>query len=531
MQSLSTGKTANRQIAGATVTIMLAFILSQVFGLVRQVLATRAFGTDPAMDAFTAAGTYPDLIFSLVASGALASAFIPTFTGLLNRKDYRAAWHLASSIINIIVVVLALLCLVSILIAPQIVATILAPRFPPAEQALCAQLLRIRLLAPVIFGISGLLMGILNTHQRFLLPALAPSMNWLGLILGLVFFVPTMGIYGYAWGAVLGALLHLAIQIPDLFRLSRRAYFLTFGLQDLKVRQVGILMAPRVMGVAAVQLNFLVNTILATGQPTGSTTAISVAWMLLTVPEVVIAQSIAIAALPTFSLQAARFELGEMRASLTATLRSVILLSLPASLGLILLGRPLIVLFFQHGEFTAHSTDMVMWALLWYAMGLVGHSVVEVTSRAFYAMQDTRTPVITTTIAMAINVLLSLLFSWLFSQVGWAPHGGLALANSLATTLEAATLLVLMRRRLKGLGGRSLLGGLGQAALATGVMGLAVWGWVAFTPNLHSLIVVGLGLVIGGGSYFLVTWLLKVPELILLTHWINRHARDVLMRA
>jgi len=514
MQSTPVVKTANRQIAAAAMTIMLAFILSQVFGLVRQILATRAFGTTPVMDAFTAAGIYPDLIFSLVASGALASAFIPSFTGLLTRGDQHSAWRLASAIINLVVVSLAILSVVSILFAPQIVRYILAPKFPPAEAALCAELLRIRLLAPVIFGISGLLMGILNTHQRFLLPALAPAMNWLGMILGLLLFVPSMGIYGYAWGAVLGALLHLAIQLPGVARLPNRVYFPTFGLDNPHVRQVGILMAPRLMGVAAVQLNFLVNTILATGQPVGSTTAISVAWMLLSVPEVVIAQAIAIAALPTFSAQVARAELSEMRLSLSATLRSVVLLSLPASLGLILLGRPLTVLFFQHGVFTPHSTDMVVWALFWYAIGLLGHSMVEVTSRAFYAMHDTRTPVITTTLAMGINIVLSLAFSWLFNQLGWAPHGGLALANSLSTALEGVALLVLMRSRLNGLSGRRLLAGLGQAALATAVMSLCVWGWMAVTPAFNPGLIVIVGVLIGGGSYFLVAWLLKVPELV-----------------
>jgi putative peptidoglycan lipid II flippase len=530
MVSVSAVKTANRQIAGAAATIMLGFILSQLFGLVRQILATRAFGTTPAMDAFTTASTYPDFIFSLVASGALASAFIPTFTGQLAKEDYPAAWRLASAVINLVVLILAVLSLVSILLAPQIVRTILAPKFPAAEQALCADLLRIRLLTPVIFGISGLLMGVLNTHRRFFLPALAPSMNWLGMIFGLLFLAPSLGIYGYAWGAALGAVLHLAIQLPDLFRLPKRTYFPILGLNNPNVRHVGILMAPRLVGVAAVQLNFLANTILANYQPE-AVTVIGLAWMILTVPEIVIAQSIAIAALPTFSAQVARGELGEMRASLSATLRSVVLLSLPASLGLILLGRPVIVLFFQHGAFTAHSTDMTMWALIWYAGGLLGHAVVEVLSRAFYAMHDTRTPVTTTTIAMGLNIGLSLVFMRLFSQLGWAPFGGLALANSLATGLEGIALLILMRRRLHGLQDRSLLTGLGQAFLATACMSVCVWGWVALTPGLPGILIVAGGLAIGGGSYLLVTWLLKVPELIELVLLVVRRAKGILFKA
>ncbi len=507
-------KSDNRQIAGAAAIIMAGFILSQLFGLVRQILGASAFGTKDAMDAFITAGIFPDLIFSLVASGALASVFIPTFTGLLTKGDHTSAWRLASSIINLVVVILILLCGISMIAAPEIVRYILAPGYSPEKQALTVDLLRIRLIAPVIFGASGLLMGILNAHQRFLWAALAPAMYWLGMIFGLWVLVPWLGVYGYAWGAVLGAVLHLAVQLPDLLRLAERRYFFQLGLDNPLVRQVARLMAPRLMGVAAVQLNFLVNTNMANWQPEGSVSAISNAWMFLTVPEIVIAQAIAIAALPTFSAQVARAELGEMRGSLSAALRSVVLLSLPASLGLIFLRRPIIVFFLQHGAFTQHSTDMVAWALLWYSVGLVGHSVVEVVSRAFYAMQDTRTPVITTTVAMGLNILFSLSFSWIFTQVGWMPHGGLALANSLATGLEGLALLILMRRRLSGLNGNSLLTGLGQALLATAVMSLCLWGWLAVSTTFSVGIVLAGGLVIGGGSYFLMTWLIKVPELI-----------------
>ena len=530
MEPTPSAKTANRQIAGAAAIIMAGFILSQLFGLVRQILGARAFGTTDAMDAFITAGIYPELLFSLVASGALASVFVPTFTGLLTKGDRASAWRLASSIINLVVVILIVLCGISMIAAPEIVRLILAPGYTPEKQALTADLLRIRLIAPVIFGISGLLMGILNAHQRFLLAALAPAMYWLGMIFGLLVLVPWMGVYGYAWGAVIGAGLHLGVQIPDLFRLAERRYFLVLGLENPLVRQVAGLMAPRLVGVAAVQLNFLVNTNMANWQPEGSVSAISNAWMFLTVPEIVIAQAIAIAALPTFSAQVARSELGEMRSSLSAALRSVVLLSLPASLGLILLRKPIIAFFLQHGAFTAHSTDMAAWALLWYGVGLIGHSVVEVVSRAFYAMQDTRTPVTTTTVAMGLNILFSLLFSWVFTQIGWMPLGGLALANSLATALEGLALLVLMRRRLGGLNGTSLLTGVGQALLATAVMSLCLWGWMMASPVLPLAIVVAGGLLIGGGSYFLVTWIIKVPELIDLGLLISRKTRALLLK-
>ncbi len=301
-----TAPSANRQIARAAGTVMLAFALSNLIGLVRQILISRAFGTDRSIDAFYAASTYPNLIFNLVAGGALSSAFIPTFTGLLAKNERRPAWRLASSITNLILLVLSILSILSAFLAPQIIKYILAPDFQPNQQYLAASLLRILLIAPAIFGVSGLLMGILNAHQRFLLPALAPSMYWIGMILGLLFLVPFMGIYGLAWGAVLGAVLHLAVQIPDLLKLPLRVYFATLGLDSETVREVGRLMVPRLVGVGVVQLNFVINVIIASGLSEGSLSAINYAWQVMTMPQVVIAQAIAIAALPTFSAQIAR---------------------------------------------------------------------------------------------------------------------------------------------------------------------------------------------------------------------------------
>jgi putative peptidoglycan lipid II flippase len=511
---------ANRQIARAAGTIMAAFALSNLIGLARQILITRAFGTGSAVDAFYAASTYPDLIFSLVAGGALSSAFIPTFTGFLVKEDRAGAWKLASAITNVVLLVLIALSILSAIFSPQIIRSVLAPEFPASQQALAASLLRILLIAPAIFGVSGLLMGILNAHQKFLLPALAPSMYWIGMIFGLVALVPSMGIFGLAWGAVLGAALHLAVQLPDLVRLPGRMYLPSLGLDSEAVREVGRLIAPRLLGVAVVQVNFVVNVIIASGLPVGSLSAIRNAWQVMTMPQVVIAQAIAIAALPTFSAQAARGATDEMRASLAATLRGVLLLSLPASLGLILLRQPLIVLLFQRGAFDAHSTDLVAWALLWYAAGLVGHNMVEVLSRAFYALHDTKTPVFVGAAAMSLNVLFSFLFSSIFLRIGWMPHGGLALANSFATALEMSALFLLMRRRLNGLDGTLLWRGLLQTTAAT----LGMYAVLVFWSSSQGAAwLLGLGgVLLGGLAYVLALWLLKVPELGMLVGVVRR---------
>jgi putative peptidoglycan lipid II flippase len=448
---------ANRQIARAAGTVMLAFVASNLVGLLAKMLTARAFGTGAQSEAFFAANRFTEILFNLVAGGALASAFIPTFTTLLTQEDRRGAWKLASAVANLVVLVLTAVAALAFIFAPQVVRYILAPGFTdPAQQALTADLLRIMLPSAIIFGISGLVMGILNVHRHFLIPALTPALYQLGWIAGAVLLAPTMGIHGLAWGALLGACLHLLLQIPTLLRLPERRYTPTLGKGYPAVREVLLLMGPRLLGVAVVQLNFLLNTFLASAQPQGSLTAITLAFSLMIMPQAAIAQSIAIASLPTFSAQVARGKPDEMRASLAATLRGVLLLAVPASLGLMLLRGPLIGLLYQGGAFGDSSVELVSWALLWYAAGLVGHSVVEIVSRAFYALHDTRTPVAVGVAAMLLNLGFSLLFSALFTGWGLPPHGGLALANSLATFLEMVGLLYLMRRRLNGLGGGAL---------------------------------------------------------------------------
>ena len=523
-----TKSNANRQIARAAGTVMFAFVLSNIMGLVRQILVSKTFGTNQSLDAFYAAATFPDLLFSLLAGGALASAFVPTFTGFLANEKKEDAWRLASAVTNLVILLLSLVSGLAALFAPEIVRHVLfvlKPELDPSLQSLTVELLRIILIAPTIFGVSGLLMSILNTHQKFWLPALAPVFNWVGWILGIIFFVPSMGIYGLAWGYVIGAMLHLLVQVPGLLKLDRVRYSFTLGIGNPAIKEVARLMAPRLLGVAAVQINFVINAMIASGQGEGSLSAINVARMLMTMPLFVIAQAIATAALPTFSAQVARGEMSEMRSSLAATLRGVVLLSLPATVGLILLRQPVIILLFQRGEFDATSTQMVSWALLWYTAGLVGHAVVEILSRAYYALHDTKTPVIVGTIAMGLNALFSFGFAWLFSQAGWMPHGGLALANSFATALEAVALFIIMRKRLDGIEGGSILHGVSASAIAAIAMGLAVVAWMTIGANLSLWVSAPVGIAIGGLVYFGALFFLRVPELNALVGAVMRRIR------
>jgi putative peptidoglycan lipid II flippase len=509
----NSSQNANVQIARSAGIVMAAFVISKLVGLLATSLTARVFGTSPESNCFFAANRFSEILFNLVAGGALGSAFIPVFTGLLVEKDHQKAWKLASSIINLVSLALIAISLLSMIFARQVVHYLLAPGFSLQQEILTAQLLRIQVISSVIFGVSGLVMGILNAHQRFFLPALAPAMYQVGWIVGIYLFAPVMGIFGLAWGVVLGSGFHLLVQLPQLFKLPHQRYEATLGLHLPEVREVARLMVPRLLGVAIVQLNFLLNTYLASFQPEGSITAISLAFTLMLMPESAIAQSIAIASLPTFSQQVAQKKLDEMRSSLSATLRVVLMLAVPASIGMILLRRPIVSILYEGRQFGPHSTDLVAWALLWYSLGLVGHCVVEITSRAFYALHDTKTPVTVGVGAMSLNLLLSFVFVALFNRIGWMPHGGLALANTIATFVEAYLLIFLMNRRLKGIEEKRILGSLLKFLLAGSIMGVILWQMMVRMHPMNRVLQLGIQILTSMGVYLIVMELLGSEEI------------------
>ena len=517
-----TSSSANRQIARAAGTVMFAILFGQVAGLVSKILIAGAF---PAaeLDAFFSANRVSETLFTLIAAGALGSAFLPTFTALMVREERPAAWKLASSLINLITIVLSIAALLASLFAPQIVRYLLAPGLSrdPEIFALTVDLLRIQSVSALLFGVGGLVIGILNAHQIFFIPQITAAMYQLGQIFGVLVLARWLGIYGLAWGVVIGSALFLLIQLPSLLKL-RGEFSFSLGLDNADVAKVFRLMGPRVFGAAIVQLNFWVNNNLASRMTEGSIQGLSYAFALMVMAQAAIAQSVAIAAMPTFSAQHALGKVDEMRSSLASALRGMFLLALPASVGLMLLARPIVSLLFEHGEFTETVGAMTAWALLWFAAGLVGHSIMEVLTRAFYAQHDTKTPVLIGTVAMGLNVLFSILFSRWFAQIGWFPLGGLALANSLATALEATALFLFMRRRLNGIEGKFLASGFFRCAGATLALALALWLWLQATSGLNRWIVALGGVALGGTVYLAAVILLRIPEIQMLIGMVAR---------
>ena len=508
-------KPSPRHIARAATIVMLFFVISRVLGLIRDIVISHQFGTSRMLDAYFAAFNVPDFIFNIVAGGALGSAFIPTFAAALASNDERQAWRLASSIITAAIVFLAALSVGIAIFALPIVSATVARGFTAQEQQLTADLMRWMLITPIVFGVSGILMGMLNSYQHFALPALAPVLYNASITLGALFLAPAMGVYGLVVGVVVGAVLHLAVQVPWLirkrleigdWRLVENVQSLISNLRSPDVLEVGRLMLPRTLGIAAVQINFLVNTILASTLPSGRIAALSYAWRLMLLPVGIVGQSLATAVFPSLSEQSARNDLGDFRRTFSMAFRATLYLTIPATVGLFILGKPFVALLFQRGEFDAQSTVETAWALQFFSVALFAHSGLEIVTRAFYAMHDTATPVIVGVAAMALNIVLSLVLIAPLAQ------GGLALANSIATILEVVILLVILHRRMGDIDQRQILVSVARIVIAASAMSLFLVPFANYFESSNAVFVALVGGLLSAVIYLGVTLLLRSDE-------------------
>ncbi len=518
-----------RQIARAAGIVMIAYIASGVLGVVRTAAISSTFGAGAKLDAFVAAQRVPETLFVLVAGGALGSAFIPVFTRFLAAGSARKAQQLADGVITLLIGVTTLMALIAFGLAAPLVRWLLMPEAAHSTQTLTIELMRIMLLTVIIFGVSGLLMGVLNAHQHFLAPALAPSMYNLGLIFGALVLAHGGNVYGLAWGAVIGSGLHLAIQLPALIRLGFR-YQPRFSLDIPGVREVLLLMGPRVIGLGVVQVNFWVNTALASGMREGSVAALSVAFALMFTVLGVLGQSVGTAVFPTLSTLSAQHDMDDFRRTLAGALNSVLFLSIPAGIGLAVVSQPVITVLYQRGEWTSTDTAGTAWALALFSIGLAGHTVLEVLVRAFYALHDTWTPVKIGTASMALNIALSLVLIRVFgypdsTNFARGPFGGLALSMSISTALESTTLWIILRRRIAGIDERRVLGGAARTLIASLVMAALAGGFLLLLPDLPALFRMVGAIGIGGAGFWIAALLLRVEQAALLPRLILRRVR------
>jgi putative peptidoglycan lipid II flippase len=511
---VASGPSTARVLVNASLILTVAALASRLLGWVRLLVIGSQFGASRELDAYFAAFRIPDAIFQLVVAGALSAALIPVFSGYRARDQETEAWTLASSVINLVVIALAGLSLLMAIFAPVLVPVV-APGFDAPTTDLTVRMTRVMLLSPVFIGMGAVVSGILNSYERFAVPAVAPLVYNLAIIGAAIFLAPIMGVEGLALGVAVGSLAHLVVQLPNLAAVGQR-YDLTIGLRHPGVRKVAWLMGPRMLGLAAGQINFIVSTVLASGLPEGSVTAYNYAFQLSQIPVGVLGVSVAVALFPTLSRDAALGRIGEIRRQVAGSLRILVFLAAPLTAIMIVLAEPLAAVFFQYGLFGARSTERTAAALVFFSIGLGGHIVVHVLTRAFYAMQDTRTPVLWAIIAVAINVPLMVLL------VGPMGVGGLALALSISAVLEVIGLVWALRRRIESVEERSVLESVGRSAVAAAAAALLMLGGLRlvedFGPALLAngvarLLVLAVLSAAGIAIFLLVAAALRSPEL------------------
>jgi putative peptidoglycan lipid II flippase len=428
---------STRRILISALIVGVGFFISKVTGILDDLILARTIKPGPELDAYYAAFGLPDLLFTLIAGGALASAFIPVFTGFLTREERSGAWQLFSAVVTTAFIVAAIGSAILALFAPWIVSETVGRGFAPEYQQLCANLMRVILIGTVVFSISGVVMSALQANQHFFLPALAPIMYNLGILFGVIALAPTLGVWGPAIGVVIGSMLHLLIQVPGLIK-YKATWAARLGWHDAPVRRVVKLMIPRIIGLGAVQLAGVVTISLASTLAAGSVTALNYGWRVMQLPETLIATAIATAAFPTLSEFAARGQIKQLRGTLRTTLLIILALTIPATIGLLIFGQWAVrVLYGTSPE----ATMLITWAVHGYALGMIGHSMLEVTARTFYAQQDTWTPLYVAIGAMGVAIAASLLLRSIWGV------GGLALANALGVSVEVITLLFILYRR------------------------------------------------------------------------------------
>jgi putative peptidoglycan lipid II flippase len=462
------------RLARSAGLISIATVASRVLGLVRDRVLAHFFGAGDAMDAYNVASRLPNLVRDLFAEGAMSAAFVPTFTRELGAKGKERAWRLGSQTLNALGIVTGLIVIMGVVFAWPL-STFYAGSFAevPGKLELTASLTRVMFPFLTLVAVAVALMGMLNSLGRFFIPALSPATFNVAIVVSVLLISPLLArlgihpIYAVAIGTILGGLGQIALQVPAL-RAEGFRHTWRLDLRDPALREILTLMGPATVGVAATQINLMVSTILATGEGRSAVSWINYAFRLMYLPIGLFGVSIATAALPDLSRHA-RESIDDFRQTISYGLRMMLMLNVPACVGLVVLASPIVGLILESGAFTQTDTIATAGALVYYAPGLLGYSAVKIMTPGFYALRDARTPVLVSLLAIATNVVLNV---WLVQILGYL---GLALGTALAAIVNAVVLLVLLRRRIGGLDERRLVVAFGKIALASIVMGIAAW--------------------------------------------------------
>ncbi len=529
--------TSSSVLARSAASAGIATMTSRVLGLVRESVLAHVFGASAAMDAYNVAFRIPNLLRDLFAEGAMSAAFVPTFTKYLATSGKEAAWRLGNNVVNALLIVTGLLVLLGIVFAEPLVGAFTADRFSqdPDQIPLTVQLARIMLPALTFIAIAAAFMGMLNSLHHYFIPALSPAMFNVVTIICAFALVPIMPAFGLepiaaiAIGTLLGGVAQLALQWPTLRR-EGFAYRPRVAWQDEGLRRILVLMGPGTIGLAATQVNVFVNTLLATGAGDGAVSWLNYAFRLMYLPIGLFGVSIATATLPTVARQHTVEDQQSVRSTIANGLALMLMLNVPATVGLVILAVPIIQVIYERGAFTAVDTLATAAALQFYAIGLLAYSVVRIVSPVFYALGRNRTPVIVSVITVLVNAGLNVM---LVRVMGYR---GLALGTSIAALFNAITLLILLRRQLGGLQEAQIVASLVRIIVASIAMGLAAYGVSDALESqlpgsslalqiLRLTATIGISVVVLGGA----SWLLHIREfkegLSLVTRRIGRRPR------
>jgi putative peptidoglycan lipid II flippase len=460
----------NTKAAGV---IGLAVMCSRVLGLAREQVCAALFGGGGTMDAFTAAFRIPNLLRDLFAEGALSTAFVTTFSKTIARSGDATAWRLANKVATLTLIVLGSICIAGMVFSSQLVG-VLAPGFDPQKAALTAQLTRIMFPFIVMVSMAALVMGMLNAKSVFGMPAMASSFFNIGSIVGGVtlgaWIDPNFGpraLIGLAVGTLFGGALQLAVQLPSLARLGYR-YQPDFRWRDQGVNAILGLMGPSVIAASTTQFNVLVNSMFASTLGDGAIFWLAIAFRLMQLPLGLFGVALGTVTLPLLSRLVVAGQMLGFRAELARAMRLMFLLTIPSTIGLMMLAEPIISVLYQHGKFDAHEAAQAGGALRFYAIGLAGYAALKVLVNAFYALDRRKTPMFVSFLAVGLN----LIFNWIFTfQLHWG-HLGLAFSTGCVATCNFLVLYLLMHRHLGDLESRQMLILLGKTAGAGAALAL-----------------------------------------------------------
>jgi putative peptidoglycan lipid II flippase len=463
----------SKTITGAALLLGAASLASRFLGVIRDRVLAGQFGAGDTLDVYYAAFRIPDLIFNLLILGALSAGFIPIFMAAVceakeKGEGMNEAWDIVNGLVNIMGAAMIVLCGLFIALSPFVVPLI-TPGFTSEKMALTVTMTQIMMLSPIFLGFSNILGGILQSFKRFFIYSLAPIFYNLGIIIGALFFVNWWGVYGLAFGVVLGAIAHAMIQLPSVLELGYR-YRRVFDLANRSVRRIGKLMVPRTLGLAISQINLVVMTVIASTLASGSLTVFNLASNLQYFPIGIIGISFAVAAFPVFGEHAAGGRREEMAKSFAHAVRQISFFIIPAAVLLMVLRAQIVRVILGSGSFDWEDTILTADTLAFFSISLFAQALIPLLARFFYALQDTKTPFFIGLVSAVANVFLAVLMA--------APWGvvGLALAFSVSSIFNFCMLWIFLRIKFGSLGEASILNSVFKTSVAAVLMASSIQG-------------------------------------------------------